>query len=74
MDDLAILLTGGDDTAPEMLPESTRRVRLDASTGAIACGPYLAGRVYDVPAAEAERLVMNKHFEYVADGDITLGD
>lgn len=55
-------------------PEITRRVRLPVELGAMACGPYLAGRAYEVPAAEAERLVMNKRFEYVADGDITTGE
>lgn len=63
-------LNGEDATAPEI----TRRVRLPVELGAVACGSYLAGRAYDVPAAEAERLVMNKHFEYVADGDITTGE
>jgi hypothetical protein len=43
---------------------STRRVRFDRP-GVKAIGPYLPATDYDVPAAEAERLVTVKGFRYV---------
>ncbi|MGE0451844.1 MAG: hypothetical protein AB7Q29_19890 [Vicinamibacterales bacterium] len=43
---------------------ATRRVRL-ARPGVLACGPYGAGEVHEVEAAEAARLVEVKGFEYV---------
>lgn len=45
-------------------------VRLPKSRGAVACGHYKAGEVYQVEAAEAERLVKAKGFEYVTAADL----
>lgn len=46
---------------------AVRRVRLDlaARPGLQACGAYLPGRVYSVPADEAERLIRDKGFTEV---------
>lgn len=41
-----------------------RVVQLDRP-GVLACGPYVAGKAYSVPVAEAERLVRVKGFRYV---------
>lgn len=43
---------------------STRRVRFDIP-GVKAIGQYLPKQDYDVPTAEAERLVKHKGFRYV---------
>lgn len=43
---------------------ATRRVRFD-TPGVKAIGPYLPTQAYDVPVAEAERLVKHKGFHYV---------
>ena len=39
-----------------ILPEGKR-------PGVVSCGPYVPGKVYEVPAAEAERLIAVKGFE-----------
>ena len=44
--------------------EAVTRVRLVAP-GVLACGPYRAGQDYEVPTAEADRLVAAKGFVYV---------
>lgn len=43
------------------------RVRLDPAKrpGVKACGAYLVGKVYTVPAEEAERLIAHKGFTQV---------
>lgn len=37
--------------------------------GAIACGDYIAGKIYEVTSSEAKRLVDVKGFELVNDED-----
>jgi hypothetical protein len=58
---------------PDSIPPSaepsaplTRQVILDVS-GIVAVGSYKPGMVYDLPVAEADRLVAWKGFRYVAD-------
>ena len=43
------------------------KVRLPASRGALRCGQYVAGQVYELPHDEAERMVRVKGFEVVGD-------
>lgn len=43
------------------------KVRLPEISGALRCGPYAAGQVYEIPHDEAERLVRVKGFEVVGD-------
>lgn len=48
-----------------MNEQAIRRVRYPATRGALRIGDYTPDTEYDVPAAEAERLVRVKGFEYV---------
>lgn len=49
--------------AADATDQPTRKVRFD-TPGVRAIGPYKPGTDYELPAAEAERLVKTKGFHY----------
>jgi hypothetical protein len=53
------------ETATTEAAPATVKVRCPASPGLVAVGNYKPGQVYDVPSAEATRLVSAKGFEIV---------
>lgn len=57
-------------TAKQPAPDKVAVIlRSSTRPGIRNCGDYLPDRTYTVPAAEAQRLVACKGFEYVTPGD-----
>lgn len=58
-------------TAPTEAAPATVKVILDPKDrpGVRACGPYLPGRVYEVPAELAKHLTTNKGFRQATEGE-----
>lgn len=46
----------------------TKVIRIKPDSGMVAVGPYRPGNAYRVPAAEADRLIRDHHFEELPAG------